>query len=92
MPRYEITGEWSGYHSHQRRVCHREYTTDKEFADKVRDLGFIRYTDGTTLDIRMRQLRKGERRQPEVRGYSSLIRDCVKHDTNSVADLPAERD
>lgn len=83
---YEIVGFWSGYTSSQRSLQHREYTSDKEFADKVRALGFIRYTDGTTLDLRVREV--SEKNEKEKHGYSDLIRSCVRHGVASVADLP----
>lgn len=86
-PRYEITGEWSGYRSSQRRVVHREYTTNKEFADKVKQLGFIRFTDGTTLDLTVREMKKGERRQSEILAYWELIRECIAKGKRSVSEL-----
>lgn len=85
--RFEITGEWSGYTSSQRKIVHREYTTDKDFAKKVEDLGSICYTDGTYLDLKVRQLAYKERKQEEKKTYSDLIRKCVSQNTNRVAEL-----
>lgn len=86
-PRYEITGEWSGYRSSQRRIAHREYTRNKEFAEKVKELGFIRFTDGTMLYLTVREMGKGERKQPEKPAFRALIRECIEKRKRSVADL-----
>ena len=91
--RWEITGEWSGYWSEQCRVVHREYTTIRRFAEKVRSIpgGFIQYTDGTTLSVRVREMKPGERREKETLSYKSLIRDCADKGCNSVEALHAPR-
>jgi len=85
--RYEITGEWSGYNSSQRRIAHREYTTNKAFVDKVNALGSIEYTDGTSLRLSTRQLVYKEKKQKEIKSYSDLIRKCVTQDEHQVAQL-----
>ena len=93
MPkRYEINGEWDGYYSHQRRIVHREYTTNKDFAAKVEKLGFIQYTDNTTLRLTVREMEKGERKQKELRTYTQLIIKCTAQDENYVANLHKEAD
>ncbi len=86
-PRYEIIGEWSGYRPSQRRVVHREYTTDSEFADKVKKLGFIVYTDRTTLDLTVREMEFGERKKPTIPEYTKLIRECILKGTHYVDKL-----
>lgn len=92
MATWIIEGEWSGYTSSQCRVVHREYTTSRKYADKVSELGFIQYTDGTTLNLRVRLRTKSDgKRQPVINGYNSLIRDCVYHGTNSVESLAEKR-
>ena len=83
---YEIVGEWSGYSSSQRSVQHREYTSDKEFAEKVKALRSILYTDGTTLDLFVFDV--DAQTKPQKLGYTDLIRDCVRHNVNSVRALP----
>jgi hypothetical protein len=85
--RYEITGEWSGYRSGQQRIVHREYTADKKYVDKIKNLGFICYTDGTTLNLKIRTMKTGERKQNTIDSYSRLIRDCIDANTNNVVDL-----
>lgn len=86
-PRYEITGEWSGYNSKQRRIVHREYVKNKDFAEKVKALGFVSYSDGTTLNLKVRQMSYGERKQSTINGYGSLIRSCIAKDTNDVSKI-----
>lgn len=86
-PWFEITGEWSGYRSSQRRMVHREYTKDKVFAQKIEEMRSILYTDGTSLDLNVRQMDYRERKQKEINGYTSLIRDCVRESVSCVSDL-----
>jgi hypothetical protein len=86
-PRYEITGTWSGYSSGQRRVVHREYTTDKKFADNVKELGSIRYSDGTWLDLSVRQMEYREKKQQVMLSYYDLIRKCILKGVSDVKDL-----
>lgn len=85
--RYEITGEWSGYNSSQRRIVHRECTTNKAFVEKIKELGRIYYTDGTSLVLRVRELAYRERKQKDIKTYSSLIGKCIAQGTNRVAEL-----
>jgi len=86
--RYEITGTWSGYTPSQKHVVHREYTINRRFADAVKALGTIAFTDGTQLMLRTRLMEYREKRGKEVNGYRSLIRDCIHYGVASVADLP----
>ncbi len=72
--RYIVEGEWSGYVSRQRRVVHREIVS-KTRADKLRNLSAIRYTDGTTLNISVREAGYRERVQ-EINGYGRLIKQA----------------
>jgi hypothetical protein len=73
MKRYVIEGTWSGYHSGQRRVAHREVIAESRAKKFV--LTCIRYTDGTTLDITLRPAEYREKVK-EISGYRSLIRDA----------------
>lgn len=84
-----IEGEWSGYRSSQRRVVHREYSSSATFIQQVRSLGFIRFTDGTTLDLSVSEAPR-RARQPEIKGYTSLIRDCIAAGVKSVDALQAK--
>ena len=74
--RYVVEGTWSGYRSEQRRVCHRTVEGEK-FAKRVREIGTIGYTDGTTLDLVVREAKPREK-ITEMHGYDSLIRDCIE--------------
>lgn len=85
--RYEIIGIWSGYNSGQRRIVHREYTTNKNFVKGVSKLGNIYFSDGTALEIEVRQLKYRERKEKEINGYNELIRKCMIQDTNNVSEL-----
>lgn len=72
--RYVLEGEWSGYTSAQRRVVHCEIVP-KRRVEALRKLRLIRYTDGTTLIVTVREAKRGERIK-EVKSYSSLIREA----------------
>lgn len=85
--RYVIEGVWGGYTASQSRVVHREYTTNKEFAEKVKNLGCIRFTDNTLLYLNVREMKYRERKERDILGYKELIRNCLKQGVNSVAEL-----
>jgi hypothetical protein len=74
--RYVLEGEWSGYHSGQQRMVHREVVTKKR-AEALRKLHTIRYTDGTVLYINVRQAKPRENVESKL-GYVSLIRDAER--------------
>ena len=81
--RYVIEGEWSGYKSSQRRICHRKVTT---IPDYYRGLTSIRFTDDTTLDLRILKCNPREK-VSEIDGYTSLIDKCIVKGVNSVEAL-----
>ena len=78
--RYILEGEWSGYRSSQRRVCHRVVTKNPEI---YKNLNSILFTDGTTLDLSIRKCKPRERVN-EIHGYDSLINKCITLKVNSV--------
>lgn len=90
MTRHVLEGEWSGYVERQRRVVHREVMTDKRF--KSFKLTAIQYTDGTTLNIRVREANPRERIET-INSYGSLIRECegLGKSFVRVADLPTTK-
>ncbi|WP_316176278.1 hypothetical protein [Bradyrhizobium sp. SZCCHNRI1073] len=90
--RYVLEGEWSGYVSRQRRVVHREVVTDRKRVERLRQMYCIRYTDGTALLLTLREAEPRERVQ-EIKGYSSLIRECERETGSEVrvADLPSTK-
>ena len=71
------------------RIVHR--TVHKGSWKKLREWAektyAIRYTDGTSLCLTVRDCKPRERVQ-EIHGYDSLIRDCCYHNVSAVADLP----
>lgn len=85
--RYVLEGEWTGYRSSQQRVVHREVVIGK-FAEQVRKLHSIQYTDGTSLIIRVRPANHREH-VARLDSYGDLIRKAVAHggSTVRVADL-----
>lgn len=83
MATYTIEGEWSGHYSYQQRVVYREFTTDKKFAESVKQLGWIECYDGTRLELRVFVGRNGS----EMSGYNSLIRKCLSQGTNRASEL-----
>lgn len=89
--RFIIEGEWSGYQSSQQRVVHRtvhkgNWKKLRAWAEQARA---IRYTDGTSLWLTVRDCKPHERVK-EIHGYDSLIRECSYHNVSAVADLPAK--
>lgn len=85
MKRWVVEGEWSGYRSEQRRVCHRTVELPKR-AREIAALHSIRFTDGTYLELSARQAKPRERVQI-IRGYVDLINDCLREKVTSVGQL-----
>ena len=81
--RYLLEGEWSGYRSSQRRICHRAIVRNPE---PFKNLTFIRFTDGTTLDLSIRPCKPRER-VSEINGYGDLIQKCIDKGVSSVDEL-----
>jgi hypothetical protein len=92
MTRYIIEGEWTGYTSSQRRVCHREvYKTSRTitkspFLEAIRRIGAILFTDNTSLILHIREAKPREKVQ-EIHGYTKLIRKAVQTGQRSVAEM-----
>jgi hypothetical protein len=84
-----IEGTWSGYNSGQRRVVHREFTTMRHRVEQIRNLGWILYTDGTTLSLTVTEIAGRQNLKP-IAGYTSLIDKCIRHGVNAVNALPKE--
>lgn len=89
MGRFVIEGEWSGYRSSQQRVVHRSVHAGslKKLRAWAENTYAIRYTDGTSLCLTVRDCKPRERVH-EVRSYMTLINDCYYHNVSAVADLP----
>lgn len=86
-----IEGRWTGPVNpagDYTRDAHREYTYSRKFAEQVRNLGSILFTDGTRLLLSVGQRTQRSKRPPEIPGYGSLIRDCIRLGVKSVAELP----
>lgn len=91
MKRWLIEGEWSGYTDGQRKVVHRKVIQGRpKFRIAIERLRCITYTDGTRLLLTVRDCKPREK-VVEINGYGSLIEDCVRHNVNSVANLPDDR-
>jgi hypothetical protein len=87
-----IEGEWTGYRSSQQRVAHRHYTASKKEAESVESIGYgITYTDGTTLILRVVEV-KGRKKLPVIDSYRSLINDCRLAGVSSVQALIDRRE
>lgn len=72
-----LTGEWSGYNSGQRRICHTEYSRNDH--SRTMALKQIVFTDGTTLRVEIRaytleQILEWKMRR--IRAYDELIREA----------------
>lgn len=87
---YMIEGEWSGPQSpagNWTRFQHREFTQSKKRADAIRELGSIRYDDGTFLYLTVTEGKGPAKSRPAVDGYGKLINECLKFGVNSVAGI-----
>lgn len=85
--RWLIEGTWRGYRSSQDRVVHRSITKDRKIAEQIGKQYGITYTDGTTLELTVRPLNKGERVKDLKNSYGSLICDCLRYDVWTVDGL-----
>jgi len=74
--RWVLEGVWSGYRSSQTRIVHCETTRSKKTAGWFKTIHTIGYTDGTTLNLTVREAKPREKIK-ENPGYRSLIRDCL---------------
>lgn len=91
--RFVIEGTWSGYTSAQRQVAHRMVYSGamkrlRAWAEKTYA---IRYTDGTSLILSVRDCKPRERVQ-QIAGYRELIEDCAHYDVSSVDGFYAARE
>lgn len=89
--RYVLEGEWTGYHSGQRRVVHRTVVSEQK-AKRISEqkLFWIGYSDGTSLMLNLRPAKPRERVQ-QIHGYDSMIDDCLHYKVSGVMDLIAAR-
>ena len=80
LKRFVLEGTWSGYHAGQRHIVHRVVTRNPA---KYRDLSFITFADGTSLDLTLRECQPREKVK-EIHGYRELIEKCLRYGVNSV--------
>ncbi len=89
MPTWMIEGVWSGPQNpagNYTRIVHREFTSSQTRVDACRDLGSIRYDDGTLLFLTVSPAPR--RGRPEaINGYNNLIDSCIAEGVASVAEL-----
>lgn len=85
--RYVLEGTWSGYRPSQQKVVHREVVSGDK-AKRARALHAIIYTDGTSLDLAVRECKPREIIE-EKHAYTSLIESALRKGSNivRVADL-----
>jgi|HubBroStandDraft_4_1064222.scaffolds.fasta_scaffold39605_6 hypothetical protein len=86
--RWILEGEWTGYTSAQRHVVHVQVFKGRpDLRAWLERNRAIRYTDGTSLILRVRDAKPREK-VVEVVSYYSLIIDCFRHNVRSVDALP----
>ena len=73
MTRFVLEGTWSGYRAEQRKVVHREILNVTRAKKHI--LRCVRYTDGTTLDLTLREAKPRER-IVQINGYGKLLREA----------------
>ena len=88
--RYVLEGTWSGDEVRQSRLVHRTVHSGsfKKLRAWAELVGSIRFTDGTYLKITISDCRPHEY-VTEIKGYTSLIRDCALYGVASVEALNA---
>lgn len=69
--RYVIECIWSGYRASQARPCHRVVVSKAE-AMRYKDVQGVRFTDGTTMYVSIRQAKPREQVE-EIHGYDRLF-------------------
>ena len=68
--RFVVEAEWSGYHSNQRRVCHR--TVETLFRVGYESIGTLMFSDGTYLTVTVRDAKPREKVQ-QIHSYDELL-------------------
>jgi hypothetical protein len=82
--RFIVEGEWSGYRSAQRRVVHREVLTHgREGFEQISALVF---TDGTTLDVTVRDAKPRER-VTQILGYRDALHGAKNKGLKGFVDI-----
>lgn len=85
-----IFGNWSGYHSGQRKLTHTEF--DPILSQRIKNMGrplVVYFTDNTTMtvwvkEMTIREIVEGNFRQKNERlGYGSLIREAAEKDRST---------
>jgi hypothetical protein len=86
--RFVIEGEWTGYRPSQQKIVHRKVypASHKKLRAWAEKTHAIRYTDGTSLLISVRDCKPRER-VTEINGYTDLIDGCARYDVRTVDDL-----
>lgn len=75
MKRYVIEGEWSGYRSGQRAICHRRVFPQKR-AEKFATITRVQFTDGTTMTVTIRPAEHREKVK-EIPAYDTLLQNFL---------------
>lgn len=78
--RYEITGVWD----RTGNIHLRYYTDSKQYVDSIKELHHITFGDGTKLNLNVREMGYGEKKQPVKDGYKDLVEKCLRSNTTSV--------
>lgn len=74
--RHIVECVWSGYRASQSRPCHRMVETSPRKINALKQVSTIRFTDGTTMSVDVRECVPREKVQT-INGYSSLLNEIV---------------
>jgi hypothetical protein len=87
--RFIVEAEWSGYHSGQRRVCHR--TVETLFRAGYDALGSHMFGDGTYMTINVRDAAPRERVR-QLNGYGSVLRAAAMKAWSEICSASNQRE
>lgn len=73
--RFVVECVWHGYQASQSHICHRS-VEPKYFADALRNVYAVAFSDGTTMSVNVRECTHRER-VVQKHGYTSLLRSIV---------------
>lgn len=85
MKRYVLEANWHGYRSSQDHAVHREVISPKK-AEMMRDLVGVRFTDGTTMYVTVREAKYREKVSPII-GYREVLDSCYYNKRKGVVNV-----
>lgn len=82
---YILEATWSGYHSGQSKICHRERITQKQ-AERYNQITGVLFTDGTHLSVEVREAKPRERIL-EILTYAKILHKAAAKEMEGFLDI-----